>query len=64
MTTGNSIFKELESNDPVPDYLKHALMSEVDTIRNTMQVVTHFTEHLLTALTFCLSTDDPEEPGM
>ena len=55
---GNSIFKDLEPNDKVPEYLKKALISEVDTIRNTMQIVTHFTEHLLTSISICLSVDD------
>ena len=62
MSTGNSIFKGLESTDHVPEYLKRALVSEVDTIRNTMNVITHFTEHLLTAITICLAVDEDEEP--
>ena len=61
MATGNSIFKELEPSDRVPDYLKHALVAEVDTIRNSMQIVTHFTEHFLTALTVCMSAATNEE---
>ena len=55
---GNSIFKDLEPNDKVPEYLKKALISEVDTIRNTMQIITHFTKHLLTSISICLSVDD------
>jgi len=61
MTNGNSIFKELEPNEKVPEYLKHALVAEVDTIRNTMNVVTHFTDHLLKAMSFCLSAYENEE---
>lgn len=61
MSTGNSVFKELEPDSQVPDYLKHALVAEVDTIRNTMQIVTHFTEHFLTALTVGLSLAEEEE---
>lgn len=61
MSTGNSVFKELEPDDRVPKYLKRALVAEVDAIRNTMNIVTHFTEHLLTALTICLAVDE-EEP--
>ena len=61
MSTGNSIFKGLEPADHVPEYLKRALVSEVDTIRNTMNVVTHFTEHFLSAITICLAIDE-EEP--
>lgn len=61
MPTGRSIFKELESEEQVPEYLKRALVSEVDTIRNSMQVVSHFTEHFLGALTICISAVDPED---
>ena len=63
MTTGNLIFKELEPDDRVPEYLRHALVAEVDTIRNTMHLVTHFTEHLLTAMSFCLSAYENEKPN-
>jgi hypothetical protein len=62
MPTGNSVFKDLEPSDQVPEYLKHALVAEVDTIRNTMHVVTHFTEHFLTAMTISLSIIENEEP--
>jgi hypothetical protein len=61
MPTGNTIFKELEPNDHLPEYLKHAIVAEVDTIRNTMNIVTHFTEHLLTAITICLPFTEEEE---
>jgi len=60
MPTGNSVFKELEPDNEVPEYLKHALVAEVDTIRNTMQVVTLFTEHFLSAITIGLSFNDNE----
>ena len=62
MPTGNSVFKELEPDDQAPEYLKHALIAEVDTIRNTMHVVTHFTEHFLAAMTISLSIIENEEP--
>lgn len=63
MQTGNTIFKELEAEVKVPEYLKTALVSEVDAIRNSMQVVTHFTEHFLNALTICISFAEKEEPN-
>lgn len=56
MPNSNEIFKELESEETVPEYLKSALISEVDTIRNSMQVVTHFTEHFLKAMTVTISS--------
>lgn len=61
MATGNSIFKDLEPSGEVPEYLKHALVAEVDTIRNSMQIVTHFTENLLSTIVACLSTFTDDE---
>jgi hypothetical protein len=61
MNSGDSIFKELESDEQAPEYLKRALISEVDTIRDSMQLVTHFTEHFLSALTICISAANIEE---
>ena len=58
MSTGNTVFKELESDAEVPQYLKTALVSEVDTIRNSMQVVSHFTEYLLKTMSVCISFDN------
>ncbi len=53
MAKNESIFDDTSSNDAVPDYLKNALLSEVNNIRDTMQVVNHFTEVFLsTALSF------------
>lgn len=60
MSTVNSVFKELEPDNEVPEYLKQALVSEVDTIRNTMHVVTLFTEHFLSAITIGLSFNENE----
>lgn len=37
-------FDELEPDDKVPEYLKHALVSELDTIRDTVQVVSQFVD--------------------
>jgi hypothetical protein len=33
---------ELEPNDKVPEYLKKALISELDVIRDTVQIVSQF----------------------
>ena len=64
METRNTIFKELESNEQVPEYLKTALVSEVDTIRNSMQVVSHFTEYFLNTLITCFSVANIEDPNI
>jgi hypothetical protein len=58
MSSGNTVFKELESTDEVPEYLKRALVSEVNTIRDTMHVIEHFTEHFLNTLVVSLSIED------
>jgi hypothetical protein len=63
MDAGNTIFKELESDAPVPPYLKRALVSEMDIIRDSMQIVTHFTDHFLSASTIFISMLDDEEPN-
>lgn len=55
MQDGNSAFKDLEPTDEVPAYLKNALISEVDTIRDTMQIVEHFTDNFLNAILVSLS---------
>jgi hypothetical protein len=60
MSSGNEVFKELESKDEVPEYLKRALVSEVNTIRDTMHVIEHFTEHFLNTLVVSLSIEDTD----
>ncbi|REA59937.1 hypothetical protein DSL64_16670 [Dyadobacter luteus] len=55
MAEGNNIFKELEPKEQVPEYLKRAIVAEVDTIRNSMEVVTLFTEHFLKTITVAIS---------
>jgi hypothetical protein len=60
MPSGNTVFKDLESKDEVPDYLKHALLSEVNSIRDTMHIVEHFTEHFLNALVVSFSIEDTD----
>ena len=54
-------FKELESDDQVPTYLKEALVSEIDLIRDTLQFVTHFTNGFFsTALAGITQITEPE----
>lgn len=40
----DTAFEELESDTHVPAYLKEALVSEIDFIRDALQFVTHFTD--------------------
>ncbi len=51
----NKIFKELEPDDSVPPYLKEALVSEIDFIRDALQIVTLYTEGFFSAAVKCLS---------
>ena len=60
MSSGNTVFKGLESTDEVPPYLKHALMSEVNTIRDTMHIIEHFTGHFFDAMMVSFSGEDKE----
>lgn len=60
MPEGNNIFKELEPKEQVPEYLKRAIVAEVDTIRNSMEVVTLFTEHFLKTITVAISEGTTE----
>ncbi|HEV7382687.1 MAG TPA: hypothetical protein VGN64_22990 [Dyadobacter sp.] len=60
MPNGNTVFKELEPNEEVPAYLKRALVAEVDTIRNSMEVVTLFTEFFLKTVTVAISEGTEE----
>jgi hypothetical protein len=60
MSSGNTVLKDLESTDEVPAYLKRALVSEVNAIRDTMHIVEHFTEHFINALVVSLSIEDSD----
>ena len=51
-------FKLLETDGQVPVDLKKALISEIDTIRNTSVIVELFVGNFLNVLTKSLSIDD------
>lgn len=57
----NDVFKELEPDAEVPAYLKNALVSEIDLIRDTMHIVELFTDSLFSTALLCIS--DIEEPS-
>lgn len=50
MEDSKSIFEKLQTDETVPEYLKEALISEIDTIRDTMDIVTLFTETLFASV--------------
>ncbi len=62
MENRKSIFDDMESFDSVPDYLKDSLLSEVNNIRDTMQIVNHFTEIFISSALSLISeaVDDAE----
>lgn len=55
--------KDLEPDAQVPAYLKRALVSEIDLIRDAMQIVELFTDGLLSTAIRCLP-DNTDIPNM
>lgn len=54
----NNPFEELESEDKVPERLKKALVSEIDTIRDTMELVTLYVGHFFNAAGTIVNQND------
>ncbi|PWJ60134.1 hypothetical protein CLV98_101310 [Dyadobacter jejuensis] len=63
MPKGNDIFKEIAPDEKVPEYLKTALVSEVNTIRDAMHILNHFTENFLGSFVALISPDDQAPEG-
>ena len=51
----NDVFKGLEPDAEVPEYLKNALISEIDLVRDTIQIVELFTDSLFSTALLCTS---------
>ena len=45
----NNPFFDIDPDDKVPESLKKAIVSEIDTIRNTMELVTLYVGHFFNA---------------
>lgn len=45
----NNSFFDIDPDDKVPESLKKAIVSEIDTIRNTMELVTLYVGHFFNA---------------
>ncbi|MBB3838636.1 MULTISPECIES: hypothetical protein [Runella] len=45
----NNPFFDIDPDDKVPESLKKAIVSEIDTIRNTMELVTLYVGHFFSA---------------
>lgn len=58
----NDAFKELEPDDHAPPYLKAALVSEIDLIRDTLQFVTHFTDGFFSTALASITQISETEP--
>jgi hypothetical protein len=54
-------FKLLEPNGQVPKHLKKALVSEIDTIRNTSTIIELFVGNFINALTAYFSIGNETE---
>jgi hypothetical protein len=61
MGVPENFLKDLEAEGPVPEYLKKALVSEVDFIRDTMVVVNHSVSAFIdTAIMLVADLEDKE----
>jgi len=59
----HDVFSKLEPNVEVPEYLKNALISEIDFIRDTIQIVELFTDSLFSTALLCVSDiETPTQP--
>lgn len=61
MEDSKSIFEKLQTDEAVPEYLKEALISEIDTIRDTMELVTLFTETLFASVIALTNSEDTHQ---
>lgn len=53
-----SIFDLIQSDEQVPEHLKEALVSEIDMIRDTMEVISLFTETLFSTIADLTSQEE------
>jgi hypothetical protein len=61
MSENENPFKLLEPDGQVPEHLKKALVSEIDTIRNVSTVVELFVGNFINALTASFSNGSDAE---
>jgi hypothetical protein len=60
MSDSENPFKLIEPNGQVPEHLKKALVSEIDTIRNTSAIIELFVGNFINALTASFSNGNAE----
>jgi hypothetical protein len=61
MSEKENPFKLLEPNGQVPEHLKKALISEIDTIRNTSAIIELLVGNFINALTASFSNGSETE---
>ena len=63
MLSKNTPFKSLEPTDKVPEGLGESLFSEVNMIRDTMSILSHFTTHFIQTIIVTVSVEkkDPQK---
>jgi hypothetical protein len=60
MPENENPFKLIEPNGQVPEHIKKALVSEIDTIRNTSAIIELFVGNFINALTASFSDGSSE----
>lgn len=60
MSENENPFKLIEPNGQVPEHLKKALVSEIDTIRNTSAIIELFVGNFINALTASFASGNIE----
>jgi hypothetical protein len=56
----NNAFFNIDPDDKVPESLKKAIVSEIDTIRNTMELVTLYVGHFFNAVGVVAASEFPQ----
>ncbi|MDF7816378.1 hypothetical protein P1X15_02190 [Runella sp. MFBS21] len=55
----NEVFFDIDPDDKVPESLKRALVSEIDTVRNTLELVTLFVGHFFNVAGSAATMNNP-----
>lgn len=55
----NEVFFDIDPDDKVPESLKRALVSEIDTVRNTLELVTLFVGHFFNVVGSAATMNNP-----
>lgn len=61
MSVPDNFLKDFEAEGPVPEYLKDALISEIDFIRDAMFLISHSVSHLMDTAVHLISEADSDK---